>query len=114
MLDTHLYQVFTDADRKRSAGQHIQEATKRKGHLDAMQNQLWTVVGEWSVALPPESLKELSPLQADMAKRAFGAAQLMSYEASHGWFFWTLKTETMPEWSLRECVVRGWLPDKFS
>jgi glucan 1,3-beta-glucosidase len=114
MLDTHLYQVFTEDDRKRNAAQHIEEATKRKSHIDAIQNQLWAVVGEWTVALTPESLKGLSPLQTDLAKRAFGAAQLLSYEASHGWFFWNYKTETMPEWSLRECVARGWLPDKFS
>jgi glucan 1,3-beta-glucosidase len=79
-----------------------------------MQNQLWTIVGEWSAALPPESLKDLSPLQVEAAKRAYAAAQLLSYEASHGWFFWSYKNERMPEWSLRECVARGWLPDKLA
>jgi glucan 1,3-beta-glucosidase len=114
MLDAHLYQVFSEADRKRNAGEHIRKATEHKGHIDAMQNQLWTIVGEWSAAMPPESLKELTPLQVDAAKRAFAAAQLLSYEASHGWFFWSYENESNPEWSLRDCVARGWLPDKFT
>jgi len=30
-----------------------------------------------------------------------------------GWFFWSYRTETTPEWCFRECVERGWLPPRF-
>jgi glucan 1,3-beta-glucosidase len=47
-------------------------------------------------------------------RRAYCGAQFLSYEKAHGgWFFWTDKTETAPEWSFRESVHRGWLPEKF-
>jgi glucan 1,3-beta-glucosidase len=45
--------------------------------------------------------------------RAFGAAQLLSYESTRGWFFWTYKTESGGGWSFRDCVKRGWMPETF-
>ena len=48
-----------------------------------------------------------------MAKRAIASAQLLTYENAAGWFFWTYKAEASPEWSLRDGVARGWLPDHF-
>jgi glucan 1,3-beta-glucosidase len=37
----------------------------------------------------------------------------MTFEKYLGWFFWSYKTETTPAWCFRECVNRGWLPDRF-
>ena len=58
ILDTHPYQCFTDDDRKRDLHQQVEFALlERKKQLDAMQKQLPCIVGEWSCALPPESLE---------------------------------------------------------
>lgn len=114
LLDTHLYQAYTDADRKRTPQEHIAEALGKKKHLDAMAGQLWTMVGEWSLGTPGEVWRGQSPFQIEVSKRAYGDAQLLSYESSKGWFYWSYKLEDAgSDWSFRTCVERGWLPSKF-
>jgi glucan 1,3-beta-glucosidase len=114
ILDTHLYQCFSDQDHQRDMNSQIEVATvERKQQLDKMQKQHSCIVGEWSLGLPPKSLEGLDPLAREAAMRAFGAAQLVSYEATRGWFFWTYRTEEGGSWSFRDCVNRGWLPETF-
>ena len=78
------------------------------------QGQPQIIVGEWSTALDPKSYGTASPFERDTIKRGYGAAQLTSYEASKGWFYWTYKMENPSDWSFRENVERGWLPPSFS
>jgi glucan 1,3-beta-glucosidase len=114
ILDTHLYQCFSDLDHQRDiSGQIEVAAVERKEQLDKMQNQHTCIVGEWSLGLPPESLQGLDPLAREAAMRAFGSAQLVSYERTRGWYFWTYRTEEGGGWSLRDCMSRSWLPEKF-
>jgi glucan 1,3-beta-glucosidase len=114
ILDTHLYQCFSDQDDQRDlSGQIEVAAVERKQQLDQMQKQLPCLVGEWSLALPWKSLQGLDPLGREAAMRAFGAAQLLSYETTRGWFFWTYRTEKGGGWSFRDCVDRGWLPKQY-
>jgi glucan 1,3-beta-glucosidase len=114
ILDVHLYQCFNEEERQREAAKHIAiAAVDRRRQLDEMKKQLPLIVGEWSLGLPPESLRGLDRLARDAAMRAFGAAQLLSYESTRGWFFWTYRTEAGGGWSFRDCVKRGWLPEKL-
>lgn len=114
VLDTHPYQCFTDDDRKRDLhGQVAFALLERKKLLDEMKRQLPCIVGEWSCALPPESLGGRKGVELDIAMRAYGAAQLINFDATRGWFFWTYKTEEGGAWSFRDCVNRGWLPDRY-
>ena len=114
VLDTHLYQCFTDDDKKRDMHAHIEIAgLERKRQIDTMEQTMPVIVGEWSCGLPPESLRGLDAFERDTAVRAFGSAQLMSYETSRGWFFWSYKTESGGGWSFRDCVKRGWLPSQY-
>jgi glucan 1,3-beta-glucosidase len=114
ILDTHLYQCFSDKDHQRDIHAQIEvAAVERKQQLDKMQKQLPCMVGEWSLGLPPKSLQGLDPLAREASMRAFGAAQLVSYETTRGWFFWTYRTEAGGGWSFRDCVSRGWLPEKY-
>lgn len=114
LLDTHIYQAYTDADRKRTAQQHITEALNRKNQLDAMSGQLWTTVGEWSLGTPNEVWRGLSRFEIETGKRAYGDAQLLSYEATKGWFYWSYKLENDSDWNFRTCVERGYLPSNFA
>ena len=50
-------------------------------------------------------------LREATALRGYAAAQLLTFEKCDGWFFWTFRTETTPEWSLYDCVNMGVLPD---
>lgn len=114
ILDTHLYQCFSDQDHQRDIHAQIEvAAVERKQQLDKMRKQHACIVGEWSLGLPPKSLAGLDALAREAAMRAFGSAQLVSYETTRGWYFWTYRTEAGGGWSFRDCVNRGWLPDKY-
>lgn len=114
ILDTHLYQCFSDEDHRRDINAQIELATfGRKQQLDKMQKRHACMVGEWSLGIPPQSLEGLDSFARDAAMRAFGSAQLISYERTRGWYFWTYRTEGGGGWSLRDCVQRGWLPERL-
>ncbi len=116
ILDTHMYQCYTDEDRKRDGAAQIAFASgNRRSQIDAMKKQQpQIIVGEWSTALDPKSYGAASPFERDTIKRGYGAAQVTSYEASSGWFYWTYKMEKPSDWSFRENVDRGWLPPTFA
>jgi glucan 1,3-beta-glucosidase len=114
VLDTHLYQCFSDADKSRTVREHLAFALNRKETLDEMQREeLPTIVGEWSLSLPGKAMHGLSPLQVESAIRGYADAQLLNFEGTHGWFFWSYKLQQKSEWNFRHCVERGWLPEKF-
>ena len=103
-LDTHAYQCFTDDDRKRDLHGQVEFALmERRKLLDGMKQQLPCLVGEWSCALPPQSLGGRKGFELDVAVRAYGDAQLINFDATAGWFFWTYKTEEGGAWSFRDC-----------
>jgi glucan 1,3-beta-glucosidase len=115
ILDTHLYQCFDEAARGRSAQEQLAFAINRKNALDQMQREeLPTMVGEWSLSLPDHSLRGLSPFQLDAVKRGYADTQLLNYDGTRGWFFWSYKLKHDCEWHFRYCVERGWLPENFS
>lgn len=115
ILDTHLYQCFDKEAKSRSAFQQLTFALDRKNALDKMQTQeLPAIVGEWSLSLPNQAMSGLSSLQMESVTRGYADAQLLNYERTQGWFFWSYKLEGPSEWHFRHCVDRGWLPSNFA
>ena len=127
VFDTHRYQCF-GPERNLDIYGHIQKAAlewKNEADENLRDFGLGTYIGEWSLGLDEEvvnlwaagpfkhALQGLDEFQKNVAKRAYGAAQLATFEKYLGWFFWTYRTETTPAWCFRECVERGWLPDNF-
>ena len=128
IFDVHRYQCFEKSDLEMDIYGHIDKAAnlwrKEAGEIQRDLN-LRSIVGEWSLGLDLEvvslgalgpfdhALKKLTDYQKNAALRAYGAAQLLAFEHHHGWFFWSYRTETTPEWCFRECVERGWLPDNY-
>jgi glucan 1,3-beta-glucosidase len=114
IIDTHLYQLFNENDSKRTAPEQIVFALSRKTALEQMQQQeLPTFVGEWSLALPGNSTEDLSSFQSDLLNGAYADTQLLCFENTRGWFFWSYKLESNSAWNFRYCVERGWLPEHF-
>jgi glucan 1,3-beta-glucosidase len=114
IIDTHLYQLFNKDDSKRNAQEQIVFALGRKTALEQMQQQeLPTFVGEWSLALPGNSIEDLSSFQSDLLNSAYADTQLLCFENTRGWFFWSYKLESNSAWNFRYCVARGWLPEHF-
>ncbi|KAH9980769.1 exo-1-3-beta-glucanase [Russula compacta] len=51
-LDTHIYQMFSDAGVAQTQSQHITTACSQGSNLqDSDENELWTIVGEWTPAM---------------------------------------------------------------
>jgi glucan 1,3-beta-glucosidase len=128
VLDIHRYQCFAQEDVDTDIYGHISKAAGewRQEADDIINYAPWgAYVGEWSLGLNPNMLAfwrsqahnqqqtEMDDFQQNLAYRAYAAAQLLSFEKYLGWFFWSYKTESMPHWSFRDCVQRGWLPDRF-
>lgn len=116
VLDTHMYQTFSDGDRKRSPLEQVQFALGRVGEIERLKSGPWLIVGEWSLALPWGEMKEKvkTPLDRDATRIAYAGAQLLAFEGTHGWFYWSYKTENGGEWSFRDCVKRGWMPSSLA
>ena len=115
ILDTHLYQCFDEAAKARSAWEQLAFALNRKTTLDEMQrDELPVIVGEWSLALPGQAMRGLTPLQIEAVTRGYADTQLLNYEGTRGWFFWSYKLQRESEWNFRHCVERGWLPGNFA
>jgi glucan 1,3-beta-glucosidase len=128
MFDIHRYQCFDRSDIDMDIYGHIQKAAihwKKEADDINRQLKLGTYVGEWSLGLDLKvvslwaegpfnhALEHMDEFQQDVAYRAYGAAQLATFETYSGWFFWSYKTETTPAWCFRDCVRKGWLPDKY-
>ncbi|HEV2455031.1 MAG TPA: glucan 1,3-beta-glucosidase, partial [Verrucomicrobiae bacterium] len=114
IIDTHLYQSFGHDDAERNAQEQLIFALNRKETLEQMQrDELPTFVGEWSLALPYRSTRNLSSFQEKLVTSAYADAQLLCFENTRGWFFWSYKMQSEGVWNFRYCVERGWLPGQF-
>jgi len=106
--DVHLYQLFSDYDRGLSLSGHIEKTTTEWPRMiRLLQKKLPVMIGEWSLALAGDTQ---GIMDKNTALKKYANAQVKTFEAAKaGWFFWTYKTETIPEWSLKESVNNGWL-----
>ncbi len=105
ILDTHLYQCFAEDDINLDIAGHLQKTTVDwKKMLCAIQKYVPVIVGEWSGALDLKSLESLTPLQQKRALKAYIQAQLLVFDDTLGWFFWSYKihNKAMQEtWSFK-------------
>lgn len=129
MLDVHRYQCFERADLELDMPGHLHKAAELwSEEADTIQRELRlpAIAGEWSLGLDQQvvslwaagpfhhALQPLDAFQQDVARRAYAAAQLLAFERYAGWFFWSYRTETAPDWNFRECIARGWLPADYA
>jgi glucan 1,3-beta-glucosidase len=113
ILDVHRYQCFEPADLELELPGHLHKAEVTwASEADAIRRELGlpAIVGEWSLGLGPGTASSIEGVRQDADRRAYAAAQLRAFERYAGWFFWSYRTESAPEWSFRECVERAWLP----
>ncbi len=111
VLDTHIYQCFTEHDRALDPFGHIQRALEHQVELDAVQKQLPTIVGEWSLGLPERARQGLDELNHALLLKAYGSVQQMNYNRCQGWFFWSyrVKNGRFNGWDFRAAVENGYL-----
>jgi glucan 1,3-beta-glucosidase len=139
-LDTHIYQVFSDAENARSNQAHISNACANGANLAASNAHLWTIVGEWTPAMTDcakylngrgigarydgsfdgESAVgscsgktgTISQLSSSYKTflRQMFEAQTSSFERGSGWIMWTWKAESAADWTYQDGLAGGWIP----
>ena len=125
-IDIHRYGCFLKDDIDMDIFGHIKKSavTLRVEADEIIRESGYQVYcGEWSLGLARKmvslweeeprnyELKEMDEFQVSAAYRGYASAQLLSFEKYAGWFFWTYRTETRPEWCYRDCVDQGFIPD---
>jgi glucan 1,3-beta-glucosidase len=128
VLDIHRYQCFTQEEHDMDIYGHINKTVvdwNQEADNISLELQHWTYVGEWSLGLNIHvvslwaegkfnyALEKMDNFQMNVAHQAYASAQLMTFEKYLGWFFWSYKTETAPDWCFRDCVEKGYLPKRF-
>lgn len=106
ILDYHHYECFGEA---KHADEHCQAEALERTLLRAQQDSHRLLLGEFSLALRPESRGRCDSVW----QRTFWARQTeLAEEHGAGWFFWSYKMarEGWSEWSFRESVELGWIP----
>lgn len=107
-FDLHLYHCFGPWWQKQGFGGHLKMARRHK----KIMRRVPVVVGEWSLALPPQACSDDDRFEEDQGMRAFASAQVDAYsQASHGWFFWNWRDSPKQHvgWDLRRTLERQWL-----
>ncbi|KAL3425409.1 beta-glucosidase 6 [Phlyctema vagabunda] len=143
ILDTHIYNIFSDGENALKPCQHVQAACANGAKLAGTDK--WTIVGEWTGA-QTDCAKWLNGLgkgarydgtfpgstyhgdcqtkyqgsvdgllEVDKVNLAYYVeAQLDAYEAHSGWIFWTWITESAPEWNFRDLTRAGLIPQPLT
>jgi glucan 1,3-beta-glucosidase len=125
-IDIHRYQCFSREDIDMDIFGHIRKsAFDLRDEADAIirESGLQVYCGEWSLGLDLKvvslwaegpfnhALDAMDEFQMAAAYRGYASAQLLTFEKYDGWFFWTYRTETTPEWCFRNCVDQGFIAD---
>jgi len=113
-LDLHLYQCFSQEDKRLDISSHLAKTEGEWADLiKLIQQRRPVIVGEWSLGLDPRTFKSTSDQEKTDAIKAYGCSQLKVFNQADGWFFWTYKTEDKGGWNFRHLVETGVLPEKF-
>lgn len=144
ILDTHIYQIFSDSQVAMSPSEHISAACASGPEYASADK--WLVVGEWTGA-QTDCAKWLNGLgkgarydgtfagsstsygscqqkytgtvagmmTVDKTNlRMYVEAQLDAYEQHTGWIFWCWKTESVPEWNMQDLLNNGLFPQPIT
>lgn len=103
-IDTHLYQLFSPADRALDFAGHIQKTAAWKQQLRELRAHAPVIVGEWSAAMDelydPRS-KTHARQYTKQQYTHFAVEQQRTFVAAGvGWCYWTARTEDGGVWSL--------------
>ncbi|KAL8935915.1 MAG: hypothetical protein Q9216_005197 [Gyalolechia sp. 2 TL-2023] len=143
ILDTHQYQIFSPDQVGRSPSEHVSAACALGPKLAGTNKPIvvgeWTGAqtdcAKWLNGLgkgarydgtfPDSSYTgdcigkytgSVNELSSDDKNniRSYLEAQLDAYEQHTGWFFWTWKTESAPEWDMQDLIAGGLFPQPLN
>lgn len=104
VVDTHMYQLFSEEDRALDFDGHQEKTAKWERELRGFAVGASVIVGEWSAAmneLYEPKLKTKARPYTPTQYRAFARRQQQAFEAAGvGWIYWSARTEDGGVWSL--------------
>jgi glucan 1,3-beta-glucosidase len=114
-MDTHYYTLY-DEKRDFSGNERLDWFCAKDKVLSNA--HLPTMVGEWSVVVPPEQseLKDMphdSPETIAFMKKSW-ATQTTVYERGAGWTYWSWKTASGGAWSMKWLLEKGVVPNPIT
>lgn len=107
VMDVHWYQFASLRERWEPLANYFRRVSRRVGLIQQLEAQQPIIVGEWSVVLSGKILKRSGGLTEDEAFYRHAQLQLGVYAQTHGWFYWTYKTESPGIWHFRSQVEEG-------
>ncbi|KAL8810338.1 MAG: hypothetical protein Q9223_003210 [Gallowayella weberi] len=143
MLDTHQYQIFSPAEVGRSPQEHVSSACALGPKLASTNKWTvvgeWTGAqtdcakwlnglgkgarydgtfpdSSWTGDCKGKYTGTVAGLSSEDKNniRSYVEAQLDAYEQHTGWFFWTWKTESAPEWNMKDLIAGGLFPQPLN
>ncbi|MCD6482265.1 MAG: cellulase family glycosylhydrolase [Candidatus Izimaplasma sp.] len=106
ILDAHLYQCFGDYHLNFTIDEHAKSAIGRYKILDAIEQYVPVIVGEWSLGI--RSNGTINNHNIVDVMKIYANAQLQGMSGCTGHIFWTYKTEDYNSpWNFRGLVERG-------
>ena len=109
-LDTHIYMMLPgEFETKDMAGLVL---GRFRDDIREMAQHFPVVVGEWCLSHNPKGMDAMTDWEKKLSYRMLADAQLMAWDESAGFFFWSYKLMSDPAgWDFRKCVENGWLPE---
>lgn len=105
LLDLHLYQTFSEQDKKLSMEEHIAKTFRWKRMIEKFGAEK-LLVGEWSAVIH-DTYQSMSPESARAARRLYTQAQEYAFAECTGWLYWNYKTEVRDDWNYRHLKENG-------
>lgn len=111
-LDTHIYMLMPGDPSIKDLTSDI--LGKYREDIAEMSRYFPVIVGEWCLAHNPVGFDRMTNWQKNLSYRMMANAQLVAWDESAGFFFWSYKLlSDVAGWDFRRCVERGWLPEKI-
>lgn len=114
VVDHHLYRCFNGEDHRLSGDEHAHALDSDAPGLSALTNACRKnfIVGEFSAALNPASLRSNEAGEQDRQRRVFAQAQIKLFDRfASGWYFWTYRKDKWDAgWSLKDATTAAIMP----
>jgi glucan 1,3-beta-glucosidase len=104
VLDVHLYQLFSDEDKRLSFEEHIVKVDKEWRDLLAELHSYvpYILIGEWSAALPSEMYVAMQQSESTYAPTYFQQQKDLYGSASWAHCYWSYKAPGVGVWSYKD------------
>lgn len=107
ILDIHLYHMATPFAKSRSIEWFFAKTRRRGKLLKRLGKTQPIIIGEWSGVISGETMRQIPRERHDELFEQYVALQQEVYSATHGWFYWSYKTEGPDQWNFRAQAGAG-------